>query len=247
MEKIKLFCFPYAGGSATVYREWKKYLHPLIELEAVELAGRGSRIMEDPYQSVGGAVADVLSIIKPHIAHKQYAIFGHSMGSLIGYELAQHINSNTLRPPLHLFFSGRGAPHIQRPDKKKYHLMEEDEFKREVLKLGGTPPEFFHHPDLMNIFIPILKNDFRIVETYPYRSNIHALPFDFTVFLGRQDDLTEQQCSEWSQHTTRVCNTHYFEGGHFFLHQQVNGIVKLINQTLVGGVSPAIKNQPYTL
>src|SRR6185369_7818116 len=111
MSKIKLFCLPYAGGSSMVFHKWKKYLNSEIELRAIELAGRGRRIHESMYQDRAEAVEDVFQLIKDEIRQSPYALLGHSMGSLIAYEVAQKIRANKLPEPLHVFFSGSSAPH----------------------------------------------------------------------------------------------------------------------------------------
>lgn len=230
MRKIKLFCLPYAGGSATVYSKWKEYLRPEIELIPVELAGRGKRIQEDLYKDMHNAVEEVFQSIRKEIQYSQYILFGHSMGSMIIYELIQKIKENNMPSPAHVFFSGGRAPHTERNSDKKYHLMDDEEFRKEVLELGGTPPEFFEYPELLEIILPMLKNDFRIAETYIHQGEIRPLDHDITVLLGKDDELTPEQCHEWRHHTSKICNMHYFEGGHFFLHDETRQITNLINQ-----------------
>ena len=234
MNKIKLFCFPYAGGSAAIFTKWKRYLDPAIELFPVELSGRGSRLYEPFYNNVTEAVDDVFQLIYDDIRHVPYALFGHSMGSLIAYELTKKLRANDLLLPSHVFFSGRGAPHIKRADEKKYHLMDDVEFKREVIELGGTPKEFFEHPDLLNLFLPVLKNDFRLAEEEREEAVPVPLETDITVFLGKGDDLTAAQCDGWKVLTKQLCSVYYFEGGHFFIHEETRKLVGLINHTLLG-------------
>jgi medium-chain acyl-[acyl-carrier-protein] hydrolase len=232
VNKIKLFCFPYAGGSANVYVRWKKYLHPEIELQPVELAGRGKRIHSPLYRDVNEATEDVYDRIKKDIAHSSYALFGHSLGGTIAYELAQKIAHTNYRQPLHVFISGHGAPHIERPDEKKYHLMRDDQFKKELLELGGTPPEFFESPELMAFFLPVLKNDFRIAETQVCKKEIRPLDTDITIFLGKEDDMVAEESDGWKHHTKGICSIHYFEGGHFFLHNESQRLAERISATL---------------
>lgn len=232
MNKIKLFCFPYAGGSAMIYNRWKPFIDSRIELIPIELAGRGRRIHEGLYKDVKAVVDDVFYIIREDIKYSPYSIFGHSMGAMISYELAQKIKNSNLPSPEHIFFSGRSAPHLEREDEKKYHLMDDDRFKKEVLQLGGTPPEFFEHPELLQLFLPLLKNDFRISESELSTGVINPLNVNFTVFLGKDEDLTSAQCDGWKKHTDKLCSIHYFEGGHFFLHDETDQIVRFINNTL---------------
>jgi medium-chain acyl-[acyl-carrier-protein] hydrolase len=235
MSKIKLFCFPYAGGSAVIYNQWKQYLDPEIELIPIELAGRGKRIQESLYTDVPAVIDDVYGIVSKMINGVPFALFGHSMGGMISYQLYQKIREKGERSPVHVFFSGRSAPHVKRTDEKKYHLLEEVEFKKEVINLGGTPPEFFDHPELLEVFLPLLKNDFRLAEANTHNGEIHPLECNISIFLGKDDDLTTEQCDGWKKHTKKLCSIHYFEGGHFFLHEKTEQIVRLINNTLLSG------------
>jgi surfactin synthase thioesterase subunit len=233
MSKIKLFCLPYAGGSAAIFNKWKQFVNPAIELVPIELAGRGKRIKEALYKDVNEVVEDVFQVIKEKIDHSHYALLGHSMGAMISYELAQRIADSDLPSPLHVFFSGRKAPHVKRADEKFFHLMNDDEFKLEVIRLGGTPPEFFEHPELLELFLPFLKNDFKIAEAEMHFTEIRPLDCNITVFLGKDEDLTAEECHGWKLHTKQLCSIYYFEGGHFFLHSETEGLVKIINSTLL--------------
>lgn len=233
MSIIKLFCFPYAGGSSMIFNKWKPYLNafPDIELIPVELAGRGTRMEEPLYSELQEAVEDLYQVVISKINDSQYAFFGHSLGGLLVYELAQKIRQLNMPQPVHLFFSGRCAPDIKR--NKKYHLMDNDEFKLKVFKLGGTPSEFFDHPQLMELFLPVLRNDFRIAETDLSEQKLNPFDCDISVFLGRQDyEISPQVANRWKMHTKGTCVLHYFDGGHFFLHEEVAGITKLIKEYL---------------
>lgn len=229
--KVKLFCLPYAGGSASLYNKWRRYLEPELQLEPIELAGRGARINERLYNDRKEAVEDVFNVIKAKVAGLPYIIFGHSMGASIAYDLAHKIKDSELHDPLHLFFSGSSAPHVK--DEKNYHLMEPEQFKAEVLKLGGTPPEFFKNIELMDIFLPLLRSDFKIAEARSYDEDIQPLTYNITVFQGKDDELTQEQCESWRLHTSGNCKIHYFDGGHFFIHEEEESITHYINQTLL--------------
>jgi len=100
-------------------------------------------------------------------------------------------------------FSGRGAPHISRVDEKIFHLMDPGKFKEEVLDLGGMPPGFFDHPELLELFLPLLKNDFKIAEEAEFENTAAPLDQAITVFLGKDEDLTPEQCDGWKRHSVR--------------------------------------------
>lgn len=229
---IKLFCLPYAGGSAMMYNRWGKYLDPGIKLMPVELAGRGRRIDDAFYCNRQQAVDDVFRLIEPQTDTSPYAIFGHSLGAMIAYEVVQKIRLLGLPAPQHSFFSGQGAPHVIPPEKKIYHLMNEASFKKELIELGGTPPEFFEYPEMLDVFLPLLRNDFMLAETDNYTNEPCPLDGNITIFMGKDDSFNAEECDGWKRHTKRLCSTHYFEGGHFFLHDSAEQMVKLINHAL---------------
>ncbi|UII24661.1 thioesterase domain-containing protein [Fulvivirga maritima] len=229
MDKIKLFCFPYAGGSASIFYEWKSYLSPHIEIIAIELKGRGRRIKEDLYDNVDELIDDIFSIIKKHLHNCNYAFFGHSMGAMIAYELTLRIKREKLHLPVHLFVSGRGAPHIYKP--KNYHLLDDKNFEKEILKLGGTPPEFFDYPELLEIFLPLLKNDFKLSDT-KNRDDIIPIETGLTAFFGNDEDLTLEQIEEWRNYTSRIYEKNIYPGGHFFIKKYYKKVIKVINSRL---------------
>jgi surfactin synthase thioesterase subunit len=238
MDSVKLFCFPYAGGSAMIYKKWRSLLRAQIEIIPVELAGRGKRIAEPLYPSLGAMVDDVYSIIEKQLHDSPYAIFGHSMGSMIAYQIAQRIRNNDgISSPSHLFFSGRGAPHIIRTDQKKFSKMPMEEFKKELINLGGTVPEFFDYPDLLEILLPMLKNDFFLAETLLCKNGeVYPLPYNITVLAGKEEDLTTEQVEGWRRHTSANCDIHYVDGGHFFINSSTDVVTEIINKTLTSNV-----------
>lgn len=234
-DKIKLFCLPYAGGSArTVYANWRKTIAPSIELIPVELAGRGQRIAEPFYKSFEHAVEDAYAIVTSQAGDSDYALFGHSMGAHISYELTHKMIESGKKPPLHLFASGRRAPHTQRESDKIMHKLSESEFKEELLKLNGTPKELFEHPELLELIIPILRNDYRILEVYGSSPEREPLNIPFTIFNGDKDELNEEEVEGWKRHSTLKCTYHTFDGDHFFINQHYLKVIELINSTLTG-------------
>ena len=233
-DKIKLFCLPYAGGSAkAIYDKWIGNLDTKIELHPIELAGRGTRIADNLYSNIEEAIDDVLEQIKNEIIDSDYAIFGHSMGSILTYEVLQRIENLRLPPPIYAFFSGRRAPHCPSRRAKSYSKMNELELEKVMIALGGTPPEFFNYPELKNMFIPIIKSDFKIADSIVEKSEVQPFNFDISIFIGTDEDVTEQESTEWSQHTTGNCSITYFQGGHFFLLDKQQEVVDTINKILI--------------
>ena len=234
---MKLFCLPYAGGSAIIYREWKPFFASNIELAPVEYAGHGKRIMHPLYKDVQAAVEDVYDMLLAAVANgRPYAIFGHSMGAMLAYEVAQKLRSNNKPLPKHIFFSGRGAPHISAEKYKIYHKMSDGEFQAEIANLGGTPKEFFEHPELMEYLLPILKNDFMISDTAPVRAEIEPFDFPITVFVGKEEeDMDAEDVHGWRVHSRKTCVVYYFNGGHFFIKDEWEAMAGVVQGTLVKG------------
>lgn len=235
MRPVKLFCFPYAGGSASVYNTWADHLAKSIRLVPVEMAGRGKRINEPFYTSVKEAAEDVIRKIKHQLFDTPFGFFGHSMGGAIAYEVARKLKERRYPGPVHIFFSGRGAPHIKREDRKPYHNLPEDEFRKKILELGGTPREFFEHPELLEILLPTLRADFRI--SWLFMDGFHftsPLDCDISVMTGKEEDITTEQIEGWASHTRGKCNFYRYEGGHFFINnvEERKKILDIINKVL---------------
>jgi medium-chain acyl-[acyl-carrier-protein] hydrolase len=230
MQRVKLFCLPYAGGSAMVYSTWKKSLLPGIEVIPIELAGRGGRAEVPFYSSLAGdGVEDVYNQIACHLDGSPFAIFGHSMGALFTYEVGQRIRLQTGQAPSHLFFSGRGAPHRKLSD-KIIHSLPDAEFQEEILRLGGTPKEIFEQAELAQIFLPILRSDYRLVETYESVDQFEPMDCDFTILRGTEDRYTREDAEEWRHYTKRRCHIEDFQGNHFFIHSHKQQVIDLVRQ-----------------
>jgi medium-chain acyl-[acyl-carrier-protein] hydrolase len=232
MKEVKLFCFPYAGGSAVLYNNWKNLLDPAILLCPVELAGRGSRIAEPFYANIPEMITDVYTKIRDKIHDGPYAFFGHSMGAMIAYKLAHLLRKQGLPEPACIFFSGRSAPHIMRDERKNYAQMNDEVFIKEVLELGGTPAELFMYPELVNYYLPLLRNDFTLAEETVMMEKIEPFNFNITTLFGDEEDLNCEQRIGWKAHTKKKCNIHVLSGGHFFIHSSMQEVTEIINDTI---------------
>ncbi|PES85690.1 thioesterase [Bacillus cereus] len=231
MQKTKLFCFPHAGGSAFSYAKWKNYFNPYIEVVPVELAGRGFRIEESLYQSMEEAVNDVYTSIVKQIEHSPYILYGHSMGSLIAYEVARKIQDSKNVLPEFLVLSGRNHPNSK--IKNIRHNLSNEQLKREVIAMRGTPSGVLQSEELMEIFLPILRADFKIVETYIHDNNIQPCDIDFLIFNGENDEFTTyDQVIKWERYTSKMCTFHSFEGNHFFLNENIGKMANSIIRKL---------------
>lgn len=230
MKKVNLFCLPYGGGSAISYRIFRNYLEDFIDLCPVELAGRGERFTEPLYKNIPQAVDDVYERIKSSLDNVPYAIFGHSMGSIISYELYFKIIAMSHTPPVHLFVSGRDAPDIKKDE--VLHNLPDDEFATKVMQYEGTPKEVFENKELADIVIPILRSDFKLVETYTYKHENKKLNTDMTVMYGADDVHANHKTNTWKHHVNGFCKTILFEGGHFFIFNDPPNVAAVFNKTL---------------
>lgn len=235
-KKIKLFCIPYAGGSADIYLKWKPLLNNSIELIPIELPGRGRRVAKPLITDFQELIEDLKVNVKKHINKEdKCAFFGHSMGTILALELSymvrDTIDNNCLK---HIFFSGRYPAHIKKSFIRKSQLPYED-FKAEVLKYKGTPIEIFENKELSRYYLPILRSDYSIIETYNHVDKEKNPPFNcnVTVLSGKEDeDIHSDDLIEWGKYTNSEFQIHYFEGGHFFINEQTHKIVDIINSSI---------------
>lgn len=228
MNNIKLFCIPYAGGSAAVYSKWKKKLNPLIELKQVELPGRGYRIKEPLIDNMPDMVENIFKEIKDQI-ESPYILFGHSMGALITYEVCKRIKQEGYPAPVHIFISGKQAPQAK-SEKPNCYSLPEDEFIKHILNYNGTDDVVFKNKELASLFIPILRADFKLVETYKFDCSDDYLECDVSVFSGAEDRAVSwEDLSGWQEVTKGNCNFYQFKGGHFFINEHTEEVVDQIN------------------
>lgn len=229
---MKLFCIPYAGGSASFYSQWSSRLNGIAEIIPVELAGRGRRVHEPFYRTFEEAVEDITSMIVPHLNGDSYAILGHSMGAILAYETIHQLKSRGYQEPEVAFFSGRSAPHVRDKDKTIVYTLPDEEFIRHVRELGGTPPQFFDNTELMELFLPIIRSDFRLSETYMFKERNSKLGCDVYIFFGYKDDTLSGEIEEWDQVSENACRYAGFDGDHFFIHSHSQLVIEALMKAL---------------
>jgi medium-chain acyl-[acyl-carrier-protein] hydrolase len=232
MKKIKLFCLAYAGGTAMIYSRWKKWMDKSIEIVPIELAGRGIRGKEPFFASLDEAAEDVYARIKEAADGSPFAIFGHSMGALLTYEVMHKMQDRGDEMPVYAFLSGRNAPHVE-VENKMIHLLPDDLFIQEIARIGGTPKEFFEQKQLLDMFIPILKADYKMIETHPFVPKAEKLDVEIAVLGGTEDeDVKVEDLGKWGDLVKRNCSVYVFEGGHFFIFDKYPDIIDLIGSKL---------------
>jgi medium-chain acyl-[acyl-carrier-protein] hydrolase len=228
--KLRLFCFPYAGGSATIFRTWADDLPETIELCPIEIPGRGRQIKSPPYTKIQPLVREIAINIIPYL-DKPYAFCGYSMGALISFELTRLLRHETNFCPLHLFVSARRAPQLA-PDKPLISQLPDTDFLAEISLLNGTPQAVLENAELMQLFLPIIRADFTLLESYIYS---HQPPLDFpiTAFGGLQDStVSYTSLLAWQEQTTASFLLKMVDGDHFFINTSKRTLLNAVSQSL---------------
>lgn len=233
MDKIKLFCIPYSGASASVYTVWKKYLPEQIALYPIELSGHGKRVKAPLYDNLEQAVKDVvISILKQLKKGEPYAIIGHSMGALLAYEVYYKLMELGVHQPCHMFFSGRKAPQDQK-EQTAFYAASDDEFLKIVYIYGGTTPAVMQNKELRELFLPMLRSDFKITETYVWKEREAKIQCPITVINGKSDtSVANADMGHWRQCTQDTCSILECYGDHFFLVQDPEKMAGILAQQL---------------
>jgi len=233
---LRLLCFAHAGGGASSYRLWADSLPPDIELCAVQLPGREGRWKEPRFRDLPTLVPELLAGIAPWL-DRPYAIFGHSLGALIGYETAVALRDQGKRVPVHLFVSSHRGPHRPNPHPATAHLTDGafiDEIGR---RYGGVPQAVLDSPELLALMLPCLRDDITIFESYQYRPR-SPLAMPITVMGGRGDQfVTAQELADWESHTTGRFSRLDFAGDHFYLQDARNLVIAHIANALSQSVA----------
>lgn len=213
---LRLFCFPYAGGGASVFRTWGESLPASVEVCPVELPGRETRLKEAPFTRLVSLVDALLPALLPHL-DKPFALFGHSMGALVAFELARELSSQNAPGPVSLFVSGSGGPQTLGARPSLYDRSD-PELRERLRRLNGTPKAVLDHEELMRLILPIIRADLAVCETYTYEDSA-PLSCPILAFGGMQDRLvTPERLKAWGDQTRSAFSHWMLPGDHFFLH-----------------------------
>lgn len=228
--RIRLFCFPYAAGNSSIFKAWPKLLFDAVDICPINLPGRGIRFHEKPYQQLTPLVQELVSAMAAHL-DLPFAFFGHSLGGLIAFELAQALRAEGLNIPLCLFVSACRAPRLDLPS-GRLHDAPDDELLAKLRRLNGTPGEILDNRELMSMMLPTLRADFALWETYRYAHN-QPLECPIVAFGGIQDHGTGlEQLEPWREETLGSFSLHLLPGDHFFIHSQEATLLNLIARHL---------------
>lgn len=228
--KLRLFCFPYAGARAVSFHPWLGKLPSLVEVCCIELPGRGQRIKEPAFTNLDPLLEELTSVLLPHL-NRPFAFFGHSMGALICFELAQLLQQRFALTPAHLFVSGRRAPQINSV-KPPINNLSELEFLHELSRFGGTPKALLNNSEMMRLLLPILRADFALLENYVYNVK-PRLNCPITALGGLQDwTVNRDELDAWQEQTNSSFTLHMLSGDHFFINSSQSLLLQIIAQEL---------------
>jgi medium-chain acyl-[acyl-carrier-protein] hydrolase len=227
---VNLFCFPYAGGGASMFSKWSDELDGAIRLNAVQLPGHETRIGEAPVCDLPSLLDELSEIVRPFL-DAPFALLGHSMGALIGFELARLIRKKYGREPVRIFLSGLRALQLCDPD-PPLHLIPGPQFLEELQLRYGLPAQLLADPELLQLFLPLLQADFRLCESYTYSADT-ALDCPISVFGGLDDRKVCREAQAcWQAHSTRPLKLRMLEGDHYFFETAWRQLVRFVVEDL---------------
>ncbi|MER6917170.1 alpha/beta fold hydrolase [Streptomyces sp. NPDC000594] len=217
--RLRLFCFPYAGGGASAYAGWQRRLGATVEVQPVQLPGREGRMAEPRFTDLRALVADIDEQLGPAL-EGPHVLYGHSMGALIAFALAQRRHQRGAPLPLAVMLSAHRAPHLPPPRLIGGLVSDDDDLVRGLSQLGGLPKPLLERPEWLAALLPVVRGDLMIcassgqVERTPVPVPIHT-------FAGVDDRLvTVREIREWASYTTRESENRVLPGGHFFVREQ---------------------------
>lgn len=228
--RVRLFCFPFAGGGASTYSPWVNLLAPEIEVYPVQLPGRENRFKEPAVRRFDELIPKVLQALQPYL-NVPYAFFGHSMGALVSFELTRQLRQQGERLPEHLFLSAYRSPETT-PD-EPLHALSEPALIQKLLELEGTSPELLANKELRQLFLPLLRADFAVCESYQFQAQ-EPLACPITVLGGQQDKRVQRPALDtWRHQTSQHFAIHLLPGNHLFIRSAQAAVLHIIAQTLV--------------
>lgn len=225
---VRLLCLPHAGGTCAFFRRWPALL-PGVDVLAVQLPGRGARFTEPAPDSLPAAAEALADAIEPML-DRPYAVFGHCLGAVLGFEFVRHIRRRGLPEPVHLFVSAAPAPHLA-PSQPRVSDLPDAQFRDVVVRLGGTGEALAANHELLELLLPVVRADFRLGEEYRV-GDAPPLACPVTVFAGDEDSQTASGFAAWEQHTTGQFRLVTLPGGHFYLDQELPRVTAAVRREL---------------
>ncbi|MGW0704130.1 thioesterase II family protein [Streptomyces sp. NPDC002867] len=230
--RLRLLCLPHAGGSSATFHAWRPYVPEGIELAPLELPGRGSRIGEPVPEALEPLVEAVLAGIRGELS-MPYALFGHSFGAAVAYELTRRIERDGgLRPPSALIVSGARAPHVPLGRAAVAHGSDE-ELVAWLRRTGGLPDELLAFPDFLRDLLRPVRADMALAEGYRIPRPV-AVGCPLLALAGAQDEVsTPAQVEPWALYASSAHRMRVLPGGHSFHRTHAEETVSAVLEALV--------------
>lgn len=227
----RLVFLPHAGGSASFFNPFSAALADHADVLCVQYPGRLDRWAEPTVDSIPGLADEIAAVLAP-LLDRPVAVFGHSMGATVAFEVARRLEADAGVVPSHLFVSGRVAPAHNRD--LGVHRMADDDLLAELVQLGGTDAAVLTEPELLKMVLPAIRSDYRAVETYVYRPG-PPLHCPVTALVGDDDVRADaDDARAWADYTTGSFDVQVFPGGHFYLADERDGVVAAISGAALG-------------
>lgn len=227
---VRLFCVPYAGGRAAAYAPWPVALAPDVQVCAIELPGRGMRWGEAAITRMSVLLELLADAIEPHL-DRPFAVFGHSLGALIAFELVATLERRGARAPSLLIVSGSPPPGI-RATRRMLHDLADDELVAALRDLNGTPREVLENEELMSLMLPMLRADFALSETHQVRPDASVAVPMLALGGDRDPHAPCRGIEAWRRHTSGAFATYVLAGDHFFIHSAHDAMLAVVRRTL---------------
>ena len=241
--RLRLVCFPHAGAGGSAYRRWPAMLPDWIEVAAAALPGREARLREPAVPALADLLPGLRAGLAADLEQRPFALLGHSMGALIAFELARALDRDGGPVPRALVVSGHRPPHIARP-RLDVPAMTGAQFMTLIAGFGGTPPELLAQPELLELFLPVLRADITLVETYTELAPGERVPCPVIAYGGAGDPhATSAEMPGWARYTSAAFRSRTFDGGHFFLHDAPQAVGCLAGDLVAAGAVPGAPGQ----
>ena len=229
--ELRLFCLPYAGAGATVFRAWMGSVPAGLDVCSVQLPGRETRASESPCSRMPELVSQLAEGLRPHL-DRPFALFGHSMGALVCFELSRHLRREGGPGPSILFASGCRAPQIPPDDSE--HRQSDSELVDELRRLNGTPKELLQDAQFLSWYLPLFRADLALCESYEYVPE-EPLGCPITVFHGEKDEEVSREASQaWAAQTSRAFSIVTLPGDHMFIQSDRDSVLVAVFEQLRG-------------
>ena len=227
--RLRLYCLPSAGGGTALFRAWPPLLPDDVEVCAVQLPGRDARHAEPPFTRLTPLVLALADALASEL-DRPYALYGHSMGARVAFELAREQRRRGRPGPRLLVVSGRRAPHA--PDRDPLHALGDPQLIARLSRIGGTPELVLREPELMALFLPVLRADLAVNELEDHRDE-PPLACPILAYAGSHDERCRpDELDAWRDHTAGAFAREVLPGTHFFIQSAARELLSSLSRAL---------------